>query len=62
MIKWKIVVEQEYPLDDGGMDVFDADFDGVLYDTIGAALDAKHKAQDDPRWAGDSFYLKEVEV
>ena len=62
MTKWMIFVEMKFPLDDGGWDCMDAEFDGVAYDTLDAALDAKHEAQDDPRYAGEVFSIRRFEV
>ena len=62
MTKWMIFINKEFPLDDGGWDYMEAEFDGVAYDSQDAALEAMHEAQDDPRWAGETFYIRRFEV
>lgn len=62
MTKWMIFVKDNFPLYEGGWEYDEAEFDGIAYDSRDAALKAMHEAQDDPRWAGETFSIRRFEV
>lgn len=59
--KYKVMVRHWFPSQDGP-DYMDDEASGELHDTLEGVKEELAGFQDDPRFAGESFWIKFVEV